>query len=41
METICNRVIEITPYGIIDKEMTFDEYLNNERVREQKTALVG
>ncbi|MFN8276074.1 MAG: ATP-binding cassette domain-containing protein [Chitinophagales bacterium] len=41
VETVCNRVIEITPYGILDKEMTYDEYINSERVQEQKAALVG
>ena len=32
VQTIANRVIEITPNGIIDKEMTYDEYLNDESV---------
>ncbi len=27
VQTIANRIIEITPAGVIDKEMTFDEYL--------------
>ena len=39
-ETIANRVIELTPKGIIDKEMTFDEYINSERVVEQRAELV-
>ncbi|MBS1593674.1 MAG: ATP-binding cassette domain-containing protein [Bacteroidetes bacterium] len=41
VETIANRVIEITPKGIIDKDMTFDEYINSDRVAEQKAELVG
>ncbi|MBS1619331.1 MAG: ATP-binding cassette domain-containing protein [Bacteroidetes bacterium] len=41
VETIANRVIEITPNGIIDKDMTFDEYINSDRVAEQKAELVG
>lgn len=38
-QTIANRIIEISPKGFIDKEMTFDEYLANERVAEQRAAL--
>jgi ATPase subunit of ABC transporter with duplicated ATPase domains len=41
IQTIANRIIEITPYGIIDKEMSFDEYLASERVAEQKAELMG
>jgi ATPase subunit of ABC transporter with duplicated ATPase domains len=32
METVANRVIELTPGGIIDRLMTFDEYLQDARV---------
>jgi ATPase subunit of ABC transporter with duplicated ATPase domains len=32
MQTVANRVIELTPKGIIDRLMTFDEYLADERV---------
>lgn len=32
VETIATRIIEITPKGIIDKEMTYDEYLENDDV---------
>lgn len=44
-QTIANRIIEITPNGVIDKRMTFDEYIADERVKEmrgkfyEKTAL--
>lgn len=34
--TIANRVIELTPKGILDKLMTYDEYLADERVIAQK-----
>jgi ATPase subunit of ABC transporter with duplicated ATPase domains len=37
--TIANRVIELTPKGILDKLMTYDEYLEDSRVKEQKEAL--
>ncbi len=33
METVANRVIELTPTGIIDRLTTFDEYLADERVK--------
>lgn len=36
--TIANRIIEITPSGIIDKVMTYDEYLDDERVKRQREA---
>ena len=32
VETIANRIIEITPKGIIDKRMTYDEYLENKDI---------
>jgi ATPase subunit of ABC transporter with duplicated ATPase domains len=38
-QTVANRIIEITPNGFIDKLMTFDEYLESEKVAEQKVAL--
>ncbi len=33
MQTVANRIIELTPKGIIDKLMTYDEYLEDERVK--------
>ncbi len=39
METVANRIIEITPKGMIDKLMTYDEYLADERVKEVKEEL--
>lgn len=36
VQTIANRVIEITPNGIVDKQTTFDEYLENSEL--QKTV---
>ncbi len=33
MQTVATRIIEITPNGIIDKVMTYDEYIVDERVR--------
>jgi len=39
MQTVANRVIEIGPNGFVDKLMTFDEYISNEKVLEQAGAL--
>jgi ATPase subunit of ABC transporter with duplicated ATPase domains len=36
MQTVANRIIELTPKGIIDKLCTFDEYLEDERVKAQR-----
>jgi ATPase subunit of ABC transporter with duplicated ATPase domains len=38
-QTVANRIIEITPNGFIDKLMSYDEYIDNEKVAEQKEAL--
>lgn len=40
-ETVANRIIEITPKGIIDKLMTYDEYINNADVAKQREELYG
>jgi len=34
IQTIANRIIEIVPSGIIDKRMTFDEYINDEKIKQ-------
>jgi ATPase subunit of ABC transporter with duplicated ATPase domains len=34
LETVCNRIIELTPKGIIDRQMTYDEYLADKKVKE-------
>jgi ATPase subunit of ABC transporter with duplicated ATPase domains len=39
MQTVANRVIELTPKGIIDRLMTFDEYLEDERVKALKEEM--
>jgi len=39
MQTVANRIIEITPKGMIDKLMTYDEYLLDERVKLQREEL--
>lgn len=39
IQTVCNRVIELTPNGIIDKVMEYDDYLDDEHVKEQQEKL--
>lgn len=39
VQTIANRVIEITPNGIIDKESTYDEYLEDEALQAKAQAM--
>ncbi|AHF14425.1 ABC-F family ATP-binding cassette domain-containing protein [Niabella soli] len=39
MQTVANRIIELTPSGIIDRLSTFDEYLEDERVKVLKEEL--
>lgn len=41
METTANRIIELTPKGIIDRLMTFDEYLQDDRVKQMRSELYG
>lgn len=39
MQTVANRIIEITPNGIIDKRMTYDEYITDEGVKALKEKM--
>jgi ATPase subunit of ABC transporter with duplicated ATPase domains len=41
MQTVANRIIELTPKGIIDRLMTFDEYLEDERVKALRAEMYG
>ncbi len=41
MQSVANRIIEITPNGMIDKLMTYDEYLADDRVKAQRLELYG
>lgn len=38
-QTVANRIIELTPKGIIDKACTYDEYLENPAIQEQRLAM--
>jgi hypothetical protein len=33
MQTVANRIIEITPKGLIDRLYTYDEYIADERIK--------
>jgi ATPase subunit of ABC transporter with duplicated ATPase domains len=39
MQTVANRVIELTPKGAIDRLMTFDEYLEDDRVKQLRETM--
>jgi ATPase subunit of ABC transporter with duplicated ATPase domains len=38
-QTVANRIVELTPNGVIDKLMTYDEYIESETVTSQKDTL--
>ena len=39
IETVANRIIELTPNGAIDKLMPYDEYIHDEAIKEQKAKM--
>jgi ATPase subunit of ABC transporter with duplicated ATPase domains len=39
IETVCNRIIELTPNGIIDKQMEYDEYITDEKIKEHREKM--
>ena len=39
--TVANRIIELTPTGIIDRRMTYDEYLEDTTVQELRARMYG
>lgn len=41
INTVANRVIELTPKGTIDKLMTYDDYIYDEQIKEQKAKMYG
>ncbi len=40
-QTVADRVLEITPNGLIDREMSFDEYMTNTRVKALRMEMYG
>ena len=41
INTVADRIIELTPKGTIDKLMTYDEYIHDEQIKEQKAGMYG
>ncbi|WP_300814702.1 ATP-binding cassette domain-containing protein [uncultured Bacteroides sp.] len=41
IQTVANRIIELTPNGIIDKMMEYDEYIVSDHIKELKSRLYG
>ena len=39
IQTVCNRIIELTPNGIIDKRMDYDDYITDEKVAAARQRL--
>lgn len=39
VQTVANRIIELTPNGIIDKRMTYDEYINDDAIKALKEKM--
>lgn len=39
VQTVANRIVELTPGGIIDRVLSFDEYLSDERLKAQREQL--
>ena len=39
INTVADRIIELTPKGTIDKLMTYDEYIHDDRIKEQKAGM--
>ena len=40
-QTVGNRIIELTPNGVIDRYMTFDEYMSDKAIKEQREKMYG
>ena len=41
IQTVANRVIELTPNGIIDKMMEYDEYITSDHIKELRAKMYG
>ena len=38
-QTIANRIVELTPNGVIDRYMKFDEYMNDDKIKELRASM--
>ena len=41
IQTVADRIIELTPSGTIDKLMEYDQYIYDENIKEQKAKMYG
>jgi ATPase subunit of ABC transporter with duplicated ATPase domains len=41
LDSVANRIVEITPKGLIDQSMTYGEYLHSEKVKKMKAEMYG
>ena len=41
IQTVANRIIELTPNGIIDKMMEYDEYITSDHIKELRAKMYG
>lgn len=41
IETVADRIVELTPHGTIDKLMSYDEYIHDDQIKEQKAKMYG
>ena len=41
IQTVADRIIELTPTGIIDKLMDYDDYISDDRIKELKAKMYG
>ena len=41
IQTVADRIIELTPNGTIDKLMEYDQYIYDESIKEQKAKMYG
>ncbi len=41
VQTVANKIVELTPHGALEKLMTFDEYLKSDKVKQQRKELLA
>ena len=39
--TVADRVLELTPSGLIDREMSFDEYMKSDKIKALRKEMYG
>ena len=40
-QSVGNRIVELTPKGVIDRNMTFDEYMSDEKIKDMREKIYG